>query len=26
MRSITISTTHGPGIKIDTAAFTGAIE
>ena len=24
MRSITISTTHGPGIKIDTAQFTAA--
>jgi large subunit ribosomal protein L1 len=22
MRSVTISTTHGPGIKIDTTAFT----
>ena len=24
MRSITISTTHGPGIKVDTAAYAGA--
>jgi large subunit ribosomal protein L1 len=23
MRSVTISTTHGPGIKIDTAAYAG---
>lgn len=26
MRSITISTTHGPGIKVDTAQFSGALE
>ena len=26
IKSITISTTHGPGVKIDTAAFTGAIK
>jgi len=24
MRSVTISTTHGPGVKIDTAVFSGA--
>lgn len=24
MKSITISTTHGPGIRVDTAAFSGA--
>jgi large subunit ribosomal protein L1 len=23
MRSVTISTTHGPGIKVDTAAYAG---
>jgi large subunit ribosomal protein L1 len=26
MRSVTISTTHGPGVKIDTAIFTTAAE
>jgi large subunit ribosomal protein L1 len=26
MRSITISTTHGPGVKVDTAAFAGAAD
>jgi large subunit ribosomal protein L1 len=26
MRSITISTTHGPGVKIDVAAFAAAVE
>jgi ribosomal protein L1 len=26
MRSVTLSTTHGPGVKIDTAIFTTAAE
>ena len=26
MRSITISTTHGPGIKVDTAAYAAVVE
>ena len=26
MRSITISTTHGPGVKVDTSAYQGATE
>src|SRR3954463_5634174 len=26
MRSVTISTTHGPGVKVDTAAFAGQTE
>ena len=26
MRSVTISTTHGPGIKIDTSIFTAQAE
>jgi large subunit ribosomal protein L1 len=25
MRSVTISTTHGPGVKVDTAAFAGQV-
>jgi len=24
MRSVTISTTHGPGVKIDTTVFTAS--
>jgi large subunit ribosomal protein L1 len=26
MRSVTISTTHGPGVKIDTTSFTTQAE
>ena len=26
MRTVTISTTHGPGIKVDTAAFSAVVE
>jgi large subunit ribosomal protein L1 len=26
MRSVTISTTHGPGVKVDTTPFTQAAE
>src|SRR3954464_3087261 len=26
MRSVTLSTTHGPGVKVDTAAFAGQTE